>query len=120
MENCSLTAKNFFSRASAAAFSLQVICAAFVNANRNVIREEYTMSNKDQQPKSGRRQFLGGVIAAGAAAGASTVAPQVAKAADAPARAPSALPPSSRTAAFETQVPAPLAFQLRLELSRPA
>ena len=67
------------------------------------------MSNKDQQPKSGRRQFLGGVIAAGAAAGASTVAPQVAKAADAPARAPSALPPSSRTAAFETQVPAPLA-----------
>jgi thiamine pyrophosphate-dependent acetolactate synthase large subunit-like protein len=67
------------------------------------------MSNKDQQPKSGRRQFIGGVIAAGAAGAASTVAPQVAQAANAPARAPSALPPSPRTVAFETQVPAPLA-----------
>jgi thiamine pyrophosphate-dependent acetolactate synthase large subunit-like protein len=60
------------------------------------------MARKDSNPKPGRRQFLGGVIAAGAA---SVVAPQSARAADAPARAPSALPPTGKVVAAETAVP---------------
>ena len=56
--------------------------------------------------KTGRRQFLTGVLAAGAATAANTIAP--ASAADAPApapRAPSALPPSAKGAAAETGTP---------------
>jgi thiamine pyrophosphate-dependent acetolactate synthase large subunit-like protein len=66
------------------------------------------MARKTSEPKPGRRQFLGGVIAAGAAGAASVVSPQKADAADAP-RAPSALPPSAHVAAAETQTPQELA-----------
>jgi thiamine pyrophosphate-dependent acetolactate synthase large subunit-like protein len=62
------------------------------------------MARKDSGPKPGRRQFLGGVIAAGAAGAASVVSTQKAAAADAP-RTPSALPPSARVAAAETGSP---------------
>ncbi len=67
------------------------------------------MVRKKSDEKVGRRQFLTGVIAAGAATAASTVsniAP--ARAADAP-RAPSALPPSAKVAAAETATPRELA-----------
>ena len=57
------------------------------------------MSRKDSGTKSSRRQFLTGVIAAGAA---TAVAP--ARAAQAP-RAPSARPPSAVAAAAETGTP---------------
>jgi len=58
--------------------------------------------------KAGRRQFLTGVIAAGAA---SAIAPPNATAADAPApaRVPSALPPSGKVAAAESATPQELA-----------
>ena len=58
-------------------------------------------------PAVGRRGFLNGVLASGAA---SVIAPTVAQAADAPKPAvPSALPPSARVAAAETGVPPELA-----------
>ncbi len=69
------------------------------------------MSPKDESPKANRRQFLGGVIAAGAAT-ASAITPRISNAADAPAagehnhaeheRAPAALPPNGQTIAAET------------------
>jgi acetolactate synthase I/II/III large subunit len=66
------------------------------------------MVHKKSSTKVDRRQFLTGVIAAGAATAASTMAP--ANAADAPApRAPSALPPSAKVAAAETGTPRELA-----------
>jgi len=73
-------------------------------------REEKTMERKHSSPKVDRRQFLTGVIAAGAA---TAMAP--ASAADAvtaqaqPPRAPSALPPSAKVAAAETGTPRELA-----------
>jgi acetolactate synthase-1/2/3 large subunit len=64
------------------------------------------MSGKDSDPKVGRRKFLTGVVAAGAA---SAVTP-AARAADAPApRAPSARAPSAKTIEAETQTPRELA-----------
>ena len=64
------------------------------------------MANKTKSANAGRRQFLTGVIAAGAVTAASTVGPlQQAQAADAPARVPSALPPSAKGAAVETGTP---------------
>ena len=61
------------------------------------------MTRKHPQTQASRRQFLGGVIAAGAA---SVVTAPAASAADAtPPRAPSALPPSGRVAALETAIP---------------
>ncbi len=75
------------------------------------------MSPKDESPKANRRQFLGGVIAAGAAT-ASAITPRISNAADAPAagehnhaeheRAPAALPPNGQTIAAETMAPPPL------------
>jgi len=68
------------------------------------------MEHKKSNENAGRRQFLTGVIAAGAATAASTVgtiAPV--SAADAPARVPSALPPSAKVAAAETSTPRELA-----------
>ena len=67
------------------------------------------MARKDSAPKVGRRQFLAGAIAAGAAtamtpAGAAEPAP----AKPAP-RAPGALPPNAKTAAAETGTPRELA-----------
>ena len=65
------------------------------------------MARKDSSLKTSRRQFLSGVIAAGAA---SVVTSPTASAADAPApRAPSALPPSGKVAAAETAIPQELA-----------
>jgi acetolactate synthase I/II/III large subunit len=73
--------------------------------------EEKTMARKHTSPKVDRRQFLTGVIAAGAA---TAMAPQIANAADAMApqaqpRVPSALPPSAMVAAAETATPRELA-----------
>ncbi|HTF14878.1 MAG TPA: thiamine pyrophosphate-binding protein, partial [Burkholderiales bacterium] len=69
------------------------------------------MARKDTGPKAGRRKFLTGVVAAGAATAASTItAPPAARAAEAPApRAPSALPPSGKAAEAETGTPRELA-----------
>ncbi|MCX7153054.1 MAG: 2-oxoglutarate dehydrogenase, E2 component, dihydrolipoamide succinyltransferase, partial [Proteobacteria bacterium] len=66
------------------------------------------MASNDSGTKAGRRQFLTGVIAAGAA---SAIAPSNAAAADAPApaRLPSALPPSGKVAAAESATPQELA-----------
>ena len=69
------------------------------------------MAGKDSgtsDTKTGRRQFLTGVIAAGAA---SAMVPPGASAADAPvaARVPSALPPSGKVAAAESATPQELA-----------
>ncbi len=70
------------------------------------------MARKHSSPKVDRRQFLTGMIAAGAA---TAMAPPIASAADAaapqtqPPRAPSALPPSARLAAAETGTPRELA-----------
>ncbi len=64
----------------------------------------------EPKAKIDRRQFLTGVIAAGAATAANTIAP--ASAADAPAaapRVPSAVPPSAKVAAAETGTPRELA-----------
>jgi acetolactate synthase-1/2/3 large subunit len=66
------------------------------------------MARKDTGPKAGRRKFLTGFVAAGAATAASTMTPPpVARAAEsAPApRVPSALRPSMQVAAAETQTP---------------
>ncbi len=62
------------------------------------------MARKHSSPKVDRRQFLTGVIAAGAA---TTISPPIAGAADKtqPPRAPSALPPSAKIAAAETGTP---------------
>lgn len=71
-----------------------------------------TNPNPNPNPKAvrvDRRQFLTGVIAAGAA---SAMTPQIAGAADAaahPPRAPSALPPSAKRAEAETGTPRELA-----------
>ncbi len=66
------------------------------------------MARKDTSPKVDRRQFLTGVIAAGAATAVTS-----ARAADVVAqntpRAPSALPPSAKVAAAETGTPRELA-----------
>jgi len=69
------------------------------------------MTRKDSAPKAGRRKFLTGFVAAGAA---TAVTPPAALAAEAappagPPRAPSALPPSALVAAAETQTPRELA-----------
>ncbi len=68
------------------------------------------MARKITSPKVDRRQFLTGVIAAGAA---TAMAPPMASAADAaaktPPRTPSALPPSARRAEAETGTPRELA-----------
>jgi len=69
------------------------------------------MARKYSSPKVDRRQFLTGVIAAGAA---TAMAPPIASAADAAApqakpRASSALPPSAKVAAAETGTPRELA-----------
>jgi thiamine pyrophosphate-dependent acetolactate synthase large subunit-like protein len=64
------------------------------------------MTRKQTNDKPGRRQFLTGVIAAGAttaATVATTVTPS--RAADASARAPSALPPSAKGAEAEAGTP---------------
>jgi len=66
------------------------------------------MARKDSGPKAGRRKFLTGFVAAGAATAASTMTPPpVARAAEtAPApRVPSALRPSMQVAAAETGTP---------------
>jgi len=62
------------------------------------------MARKDPGPKAGRRKFLTGVVAAGAA---SAMTPPTALAAErsAPPKVPSALPPSAQVAAAETQTP---------------
>ena len=62
------------------------------------------MARKDPGPKVGRRKFLAGVVAAGAA---SAMTPPTALAAErsAPPKVPSALPPSAQVAAAETQTP---------------
>jgi len=62
------------------------------------------MARKDPGPKVGRRQFLAGFVAAGAA---SAMTPPAALAAErsAPPKVPSALPPSAQVAAAETQTP---------------
>ena len=68
------------------------------------------MERKHSRAKVDRRQFLTGVIAAGAATAASTIAPATAADAQtAPPRAPTALPPSAKTAAAETGTPRELA-----------
>jgi len=69
------------------------------------------MARKDPAPKAGRRKFLTGFVAAGAA---TAMTPPAARAAESapPAsspRAPSALRPSMRVAAAETQTPRELA-----------
>jgi acetolactate synthase I/II/III large subunit len=67
------------------------------------------MTKKDAGPKVNRRQFLSGVIATGAA---SVVAPPIAGAVEAPSappRLPSALPPSAKVAAAETEAPQEIA-----------
>ena len=67
------------------------------------------MARKNTNPKAGRRQFLSGVFAAGAAA---VVAPPLARAAEGAAQkphVPSAQPPSARVAAAETGIPRELA-----------
>ncbi len=62
------------------------------------------MARKDPGPKVGRRKFLAGFVAAGAA---SAMTPPTALAAErsAPPKVPSALPPSAQVAAAETQTP---------------
>src|SRR4029077_18496612 len=69
------------------------------------------MERKRSDDKVDRRQFLTGVIAAGAATAATAIAP--ASAADAATaqtpRVPSALPPSAKVAAAETGTPRELA-----------
>ena len=60
-------------------------------------------------PRADRRKFLTGVVAAGAATAASTMTPPAARAAETAPRAPSALRPSMRIAAAETQTPRELA-----------
>jgi len=62
------------------------------------------MARKDPGPKAGRRKFLAGFVAAGAA---SAMTPPTALAAErsAPPKVPSALPPSAQVAAAETQTP---------------
>ena len=66
------------------------------------------MARKDTAPKAGRRRFLTGFVAAGAA---TAMTPPVARAAEtAPAtRVPSALPPSMQVAQAETGTPRELA-----------
>src|SRR3989442_4298974 len=66
------------------------------------------MARKDPGPKVGRRKFLAGFVAAGAA---TAMTPPVARAAEtAPApRVPSALPPSMQVAQAETGTPRELA-----------
>jgi acetolactate synthase I/II/III large subunit len=66
------------------------------------------MPRQDSSSKAGRRRFLTGVVAAGAATAATAMSPPVARAAE-PAtapRLPSALPPTMQIAAAETGTPA--------------
>src|SRR5690349_21399341 len=64
------------------------------------------MARKDTDPKIGRRKFLTGVAAAGAAGAASAIAAPAARAEPAPApRLPSALRPTMQVAAAETETP---------------
>ena len=72
------------------------------------------MARKDTGPKDagtkvGRRQFLTGVIAAGAATAMTPASAADAAAKAAPPHVPSALPPSARVAAAETGTPRELA-----------
>jgi acetolactate synthase I/II/III large subunit len=67
------------------------------------------MARKDTQPKSGRRKFLTGVAAAGAAGTIAPVRAADALAQGAPAKVPSALRPSALLAAAETESPRELA-----------
>ena len=66
------------------------------------------MARKDTSPKLGRRQFLTGVIAAGAATAVTPARAADVVAQNAP-RTPSALPPSAKVAAAETGTPRELA-----------
>jgi thiamine pyrophosphate-dependent acetolactate synthase large subunit-like protein len=63
------------------------------------------MARKDSDPRTGRRRFLAGFVAAGAATAMTPSAARSAEAAS-PPRAPSALPPSMHVAAAETGTPA--------------
>src|SRR5712691_945759 len=76
------------------------------NRRRDLSLKEQTMARKDPGPKVGRRKFLTGVVAAGAAT-AMTPA-RAAETAPAP-RVPSALPPSMQVAQAETGTPRELA-----------
>ena len=71
------------------------------------------MARKDTGPKAGRRKFLTGFAAAGAATAAVAMRSPAAQAADIVAqnapRAPSALPPSGKGAEAETGTPRELA-----------
>jgi thiamine pyrophosphate-dependent acetolactate synthase large subunit-like protein len=64
------------------------------------------MKSKPSNPPTGRRAFLGGVVASGAAA---VIAPQAAQAADPKPAVPSVLPPSGKTIAAETGIPGEMA-----------
>lgn len=64
------------------------------------------MKSKTTNPPTGRRAFLGGVVASSAAA---VIAPAAAQAAEPKPSAPSALPPSSKTIHAETAIPGDLA-----------
>jgi thiamine pyrophosphate-dependent acetolactate synthase large subunit-like protein len=68
--------------------------------------QETTMKSKQSNPPTGRRAFLGGVVASGAAA---VIAPQAAQAADPKPATPSVLPPSGKAIAAETGVPGEMA-----------
>ncbi len=63
------------------------------------------MARKDSNPKVGRRQFLAGAIAAGAASAMTPPAANAAEAAKPQPRTPSALPPSAKSMAAETHPP---------------
>src|SRR5882672_12544776 len=68
------------------------------------------MPRKDTGPKVDRRQFLTGVVAAGAATAASAMSPPARAAETAPPqRVPSALAPSMQVAQAETGTPRELA-----------
>jgi thiamine pyrophosphate-dependent acetolactate synthase large subunit-like protein len=63
------------------------------------------MAHKDTAAKAGRRKFLTGFAAAGAATAATAITPPAARAAEPAPRAPSALPPSFQVAQAETGTP---------------
>src|SRR5579859_1836235 len=63
------------------------------------------MARKDQGPKAGRRKFLAGFVAAGAATAITPAARAAEPAAQNAPRAPSALPPSVQVAEAETGTP---------------
>src|ERR1035437_499586 len=67
--------------------------------------EEKTMARKDSETKVGRRQFLAGAIAAGAATAMTPPTANAAEPAKPQPRTPSALPPSAKSMAAETEPP---------------